>query len=103
DMGRKRRIALNVPHWLVVPHVLKQTDLLVVMPGLLAGALVDDELRVFELPFKSAPFDWMMYWHLRYDRSVANRWMRQELRQVCSALGRARRKPRRGRTEKGRR
>jgi DNA-binding transcriptional LysR family regulator len=103
DMGCKRRITLNVPHWLVVPHVLKQTNLLAVMPGLLAAALIDDELRMFELPFTSAPFDWMMYWHRRYDRSIANRWIRQELRQVCSALGRARPKARHGRKEKGRR
>src|SRR5262249_42671456 len=90
DMGHRRRIALNVPHWLVVPHVLKQTDLLVVMPGLLATALMDDALRMFELPFESAPFDWKMYWHRRHDRSTANRWIRQELRQVCSGLDQAR-------------
>lgn len=85
-MGHKRRIALNVPHWLVVPHVLKTTDLLMVMPGRLAAALDSDELRAFDLPFDSAPFDWMMYWHRRHDRSNANRWVRDELRQVCAAL-----------------
>ena len=85
-MGHKRRITLNVPHWLVVPHVLKQTDLLIVMPGRLAAALNDDGLLARDLPFKSAPFDWMMYWHRRYDRSNANRWLREELRQVCAAF-----------------
>jgi len=85
-MGHKRRITLNVPHWLVVPHVLKKTDLLIVMPGRLAAALNDDGLVARDLPFESAPFDWMMYWHRRHDRSKANRWLRQELRQVCAAL-----------------
>jgi DNA-binding transcriptional LysR family regulator len=85
-MGHKRRITLNVPHWLVVPHVLNQTDLLIVMPGRLAAALNDDGLLARDLPFESAPFDWMMYWHRRYDQSNANRWLREELRQVCAAF-----------------
>src|SRR6201999_2893394 len=38
-LGHQRKIVLNVPHWLVVPHVLKKTDLLAVMPGHLAQAL----------------------------------------------------------------
>jgi DNA-binding transcriptional LysR family regulator len=42
ELGHQRKIVLNVPHWLVVPHVLKQTDLLAVMPGHLATALMDD-------------------------------------------------------------
>ena len=86
DMGHQRRITLNVPHWLVVPHVLKQTDLLMVMPGRLAAALNDDALCARDLPFRSAPFDWMMYWHRRYDQSNANRWLQQELREVCAAF-----------------
>lgn len=86
DMGYRRRISLNVPHWLVMPDILKQTDLLAVMPGLLAAAQMDDDLRMLELPFRSEPFEWMMYWHRRYDQSKANRWLREELRQVCAKL-----------------
>jgi len=84
--GHKRRITLTVPHWLVVPHVLKKTDLLIVMPGRLAAALNDDELLARDLPFDSAPFDWMMYWHRRHDQGNANCWLRDELRQVCATL-----------------
>jgi DNA-binding transcriptional LysR family regulator len=85
-LGHQRKIVLNVPHWLVVPHVLKRTDLLAVMPGHLAQALMDDGLRMEELPFQSAPFHWMMYWHRRYDQSKANRWLRDQVKQVCSGL-----------------
>jgi len=84
--GHERKIALNVPHWLVVPHVLKQTDLLAVMPGHLATALMDDDLQMFDVPFKSEPFSWMMYWHRRYDQSNANRWLRDQVQRVCAAL-----------------
>lgn len=86
ELGHQRRIALNVPHWLVVPHVLKQADLLAVMPGHLATALMDKDLRMFDLPFKSEPFSWMMYWHRRYDQSNANRWLRERVRHACATL-----------------
>jgi DNA-binding transcriptional LysR family regulator len=86
-LGHSRRIALNVPHWLVVPHVLKQADLFAVMPGHLATALMDDDLRMAELPFRSAPFDWMLYWHRRHEQSKANRWLRDQITTVCAGLG----------------
>ncbi|OKO84213.1 LysR family transcriptional regulator [Bradyrhizobium sp. NAS96.2] len=86
ERGHRRRITLNVPHWLVVPHVLKSTDLLAVMPRHLAAVLMDDGLRMEDLPFESAPFDWMLYWHRRYDQSNANGWLRDRLRAACSGL-----------------
>lgn len=86
-LGHRRRITLNVPHWLVVPHVLKATDLLTVMPGRLAAAIMDDGLHQRALPFPSAPFAWTMYWHRRHDRSQANLWLRAQLKEVCTSLG----------------
>ncbi len=86
ELGQQRKIVLNVPHWLVVPHVLQETDLFAVMPGRLAAALMNDSLRMADLPFKSAPFGWMMYWHRRYDQSKANRWLRNEVSEVCAGL-----------------
>ena len=86
ERGHQRRIALNVPHWLVVPHVLKQTDLLAVMPRHLAAVTMDDGLRMEDLPFESAPFAWMLYWHRRYDQSNANGWLRERIRAVCTDL-----------------
>lgn len=86
ELGRERKIALNVPHWLVVPHVLKRTDLIAVMPGQLASALMNDDLAMFDLPFESAPFSWQMYWHRRYDQSNANGWLRRQVQTVCKDL-----------------
>ncbi|KWV45368.1 LysR family transcriptional regulator [Bradyrhizobium macuxiense] len=86
ELGHQRRIVLNVPHWLVVPHVLEQADLLAVMPGHLATALMDKDLQMFDLPFKSEPFSWMMYWHRRYDQSNASRWLRERVQRACAGL-----------------
>jgi DNA-binding transcriptional LysR family regulator len=86
-LGHARRIALNVPHWLVVPYTLKKTDFFAVMPRHLAMALMDEDLRMVELPFRSAPFDWEMYWHRRHDQSKANRWLRDQIGAACAGLG----------------
>ena len=52
--GVTRNVALNVPHWLIVPHVLERTDLIAVMPRRLAQALPSKSLAIRDLPFASA-------------------------------------------------
>ena len=79
-LERKRDIALNLPHWLLVPHVLRRTDLVTVMPGRLAAAIAGQHLVARELPFAPDRFQWTLYWHRRYDGNSANEWLRQEIR-----------------------
>lgn len=85
-LGHQRRIALNVPHWLVVPHVLKETDLLAVLPRRLARTFLGEGLVQRELPFPSSPFAWTLYWHRRHDRSPASLWLRAHMNAVCAEL-----------------
>lgn len=82
----KRVTALNVPHWLVVPQVLKRTDYLAVMPTRLADVLVGNTLVTRDLPFASATFEWKLYWHRRHDDDPAGRWLRQQVRAACQGL-----------------
>ena len=74
--GLTRRVAVNVPHWLLVPHVLRNSDLLSVMPRRLAFAMVSEDLAIRDLPFASDPFEWSMYWHRRHDASQDLNWLR---------------------------
>ncbi|MEZ5802096.1 MAG: LysR family transcriptional regulator [Rhizobiaceae bacterium] len=80
----KRTVALNLPHWLVVPRILHETDLVAVMPERLFLALADDRLAACELPFASSAFAWSLYWHRRQDRNPAIRWLRDSLRRAVS-------------------
>ncbi|MGE0338448.1 MAG: LysR family transcriptional regulator [Xanthobacteraceae bacterium] len=84
-LGKRRNTVLNVPHWLLAPYILKKTDLLAIMPGHLATVLMDDDLQMRDVPFDSAPFDWMLYWHRRNDRSNANTWLRNEFSAVVES------------------
>jgi len=83
----ERNVGLNVPHWLVVPHVLARTDFLSVMPGSLAKEIAGDTLVTRELPFASRPFDWSLYWHRRHEGNQAIVWLRDQIRATCGSVG----------------
>ena len=86
ELRRHRRVAVNVPHWLVVPHVLQSTDLIMVMPGRLAEAIRGTSLVAREVPFASEPFEWRLYWHRRYDGSRSVEWLRAKIRRAALFL-----------------
>jgi DNA-binding transcriptional LysR family regulator len=82
----QRDVAINVPHWLIVPHVLGRTDFVSVMPGRLAAAIIGTDLVARDLPFASEPFDWTLYWHRRHDGNPANRWLRGRISELSGKL-----------------
>ncbi|HTZ81299.1 MAG TPA: LysR family transcriptional regulator [Stellaceae bacterium] len=86
-LERKRDIALNLPHWLLVPHVLRRTDLVAVMPGRLAEAIAGRSLVAREFPFAPDRFHWTLYWHRRYDGNAASEWLRREIRAAAKPYG----------------
>lgn len=85
--GRMRNVALNVPHWLLVPHVLRRTDLISVMPERFAIAIGREGLAQREVPFPSVAFEWCLYRHRRHEGSRALNWLCDRLRDVTAGLG----------------
>lgn len=84
--GMARRVAVNVPHWLLVPHVLRGSSLLSVMPRRLAFAMVAEDLVIRDLPFASDSFEWSMYWHRRHDASQDLIWLRSIFTEAAQRL-----------------
>jgi DNA-binding transcriptional LysR family regulator len=84
--GLQRTIALNVPHWLLVPPVLSSSDLLAVVPRKLATAFAGHGLVTAMLPFESRSFSWNLYWHRRHEKSASNAWIRESVRSAGAAL-----------------
>lgn len=76
----ERDVALNVPHWLLVPHVLASTDYVAVVPGAFAEAVQTRTLVIRDLPFATKTFDWCLYWHRRHQEHPANRWLRERIK-----------------------
>jgi DNA-binding transcriptional LysR family regulator len=77
-IGRRRRVRLSVPHFLLVPEILTRSDMLVVLPARLAHGY-GERFRVFDLPFEMAPFTLVAIWHERTHRDPALAWLRQSL------------------------
>ena len=84
-LGKTRNVVLNLPHWMLVPHVLERSNLISVMPRLFALAITGGVLTMRDLPLPSDPFDWTIYWHRRNEGNDAIRWLKQRLRMVAPA------------------
>jgi DNA-binding transcriptional LysR family regulator len=66
----------RIPHYLAVPLILEQSDLVVVMPARPAAVFArDPRFHVYELDFHLPSFDVCQYWHQRFDRDPGLRWL----------------------------
>lgn len=84
--GLNRTIALNVPQWLLVPDLLRATDLLGVVSERIGNKLSSQGIVCRPLPFDSPDFQWKVYWQRRDSRSKAHGWMRQLMLDVAAQL-----------------
>jgi DNA-binding transcriptional LysR family regulator len=85
--GLKRKIALNVEHWLAAPYIVQRTDLVTAMWRRMALAGDGDgKLTMCDLPFGPEEFTFDLYWHRRYEAHPAHRWMRNLVGEVCRSL-----------------
>lgn len=95
QLGRKRRISVIIPHWLVIPSILHATDLVAVIPKRLAHTLTPerDGFLQRDLPLVFPPFHWCLYWHRRHDGSRLHRWLRAKIAAVVQSSRGATRQP----------
>lgn len=87
DEGLQRRIALTVPHWLLVPRVLASSDLVAVMSERASRTFTGSGTVMRPVPYAAEQFHWTMYWHRRYERSRAHQWLRESLLAAARATG----------------
>jgi DNA-binding transcriptional LysR family regulator len=81
--GMTRRIALAVPHFVVAPYIVAQTDLVLTVGRRLAQALARTaEIRIFETPLTLPSFELGMYWHPRSESDPAHQYLRGALTAV---------------------
>ncbi|MBF9003199.1 LysR family transcriptional regulator [Vibrio nitrifigilis] len=80
EMKLNRHIGLSVNSFLVLPEVLRITDMIAVVPRRLACR--HDNLVIMETPLKVLGFTKSMAWHERSHRDPAHRWIRALLLEV---------------------
>ena len=86
DKGYTRKVVAKVPHWLLIPKILEESNLIAVLSGKLATKFAAAGLAVMPLPFESEPFTWDIYWHRRNDNSVAHKWIRDLIKMCCADI-----------------
>ncbi|QRG06231.1 LysR family transcriptional regulator [Xanthobacter dioxanivorans] len=84
------RVALEVPHFLVLAGILNQTDMVAVVPSLVAAELVRrSDLVILQVPFICPGISIRLGWHIRQQKDAGNRWLRQQIIELMSARTRA--------------
>lgn len=86
--GLTRRIALTLPHFLVAPYVVAQSDHVITFPSRLADYFATFlPLRVVEPPLGLSNYTISLYWHERLERDPASRWLREQIVAVSRRIG----------------
>jgi DNA-binding transcriptional LysR family regulator len=83
--GIERTVRLTVPHYVSVGHILQGSDLIATVPERLADRLLGPfGLAKVAHPAKLPEIAINVFWHAKYHRSPANRWMRGILFELFS-------------------
>lgn len=77
DQGVTRRVALRVPHFMVVPTIVQQTEMIACLPRYaMEYTKRVPRLKMLNLPFEAPSFEVRQFWHERKHNDEANRWLR---------------------------
>lgn len=82
-MGVQRRVVLRSQHYLMACQVLQQSDLVMTVPERFARR---HQLRHLPLPLEVTPLETHLYWHESTDQDPANRWMREQIIELCQRV-----------------
>lgn len=86
-LGKKRRVVLTVPHFLVAPILVARSDLVLTLPERVARAFAGMlPLRTVEPPLDVEGFSVSAFWHERQARDPAHAWLRSVIVDVCRAV-----------------
>lgn len=96
-LGRSRRVALSVPHFLIAPHVVASTDLVMTVAWRIAEAFRKSHRLVVRAPPLALPtFPMHLVWHERTHAEPAHRWLREQVFACAPRSRAARAVPREG-------
>lgn len=78
QIGAKRKVSLEVSHFLILPSVLAKADLMAILPYRIARFFAqNNQLAIYNLPFDVPAFDVALHWQSRNNESVPHRWFRE--------------------------
>ena len=77
--GLTRRIAVHTPHFLSIPKLIAQSDMVVTVPHAVGVAYGNalHKLKVIKPPFESPRIDLRQHWHRKFHKDARNTWLRK--------------------------
>jgi DNA-binding transcriptional LysR family regulator len=89
--GLKRRVVLSIPHFMSVPFIIMESDLIVTVPLAVGQSFARmANLKMFPLPIPMPDVDLKQHWHARFHRDPVNRWLRGLVHDVFADGARSR-------------
>lgn len=86
-IGRTRRVAIQLPHFLAAPHVVRETDVVLTLARRIADVMAPMlGLRRVPPPVEVPGFTMSIVWHERQHADPAHAWFRATLAKVASKL-----------------
>ncbi len=83
-LGLSRRVRLSIPHFMVLPPILAETDLAVIMPQRLFEAFETmGDYTVWRSRVGLPAFDVSVHWAARFAGDAGNRWLRELVVSLC--------------------
>jgi DNA-binding transcriptional LysR family regulator len=87
ERGLSRRVALMVQHFLVAPHAVAGSDLVITLAERVARAFASHlPLTIHEPPLAIPRFAMHLYWHERHHLDPAHQWLRRQMLAVSKEL-----------------
>lgn len=86
-LGKSRRIGLAVPHFLVVPYIIAQSDLVATLADRVASLFAQTlDLATMPPPLTIPKFRMAASWHERSHHDAPHKWLREQLFAVAAEV-----------------
>lgn len=87
--AQSARLRVTVPHSLAIPALLRDSDMLSIVPASLAQSLARGrgELLVRQPPYRAGRSTTRAVWHRRDDHDAGHMWLREKVVGVAASLG----------------
>jgi DNA-binding transcriptional LysR family regulator len=84
---KRRRVALRVPSFLVVPLLVAESDFITTLPERFARKLAKvHPVRLLPPPLPLPRFEFALAWHARLEHDPAHTWLRHAIVQIAAKL-----------------
>jgi DNA-binding transcriptional LysR family regulator len=77
QQGLTRRVVLRLKHYLAIPAILRESNLIFTVPYAIGTSLAEfANIKLLKPPIAPPRADIKQYWHARFHHDPANQWIR---------------------------